>query len=68
MSFPPIIIIIMFFLCFLGSRVFRVLVGHEILTLRCFTSLGVALIYSSRRLPSCLEVNCCGARLVLYSN
>ena len=67
-SFPPIIIIIMYFLCFLGSRDFRVLVGHEILSLRCFTLLGVALIYFSRRLPSCLEVNCCGARLVLCSN
>ena len=31
-SFPPIIIIIMYFLCFLGSRDFRVLVGHEILS------------------------------------
>ena len=36
--------------------------------LRCFTLLGVALICFSRRLPSCLELNCCGARLVLYSN
>ena len=66
--FPPIVIIIMYFLCFLGSRDFRVLVRSQNFKLRCFTLLGVALICFSRHLPSCLELNCCSARLVLYSN
>ena len=66
--FPPIITIIMYFYCFLGSRDLRVLVRSRNFKLRCYTLLGVALICFSRRLPSCLELNCCGARLVLYSN
>ena len=66
--FSPIVIIIMYFFVFSDHVIFRVLVRSRNFKLRSFTLLGVALICFSRRLPSCLELKCCGARLVLYSN